>query len=106
MDEYDIMAPMFDEELHANKRNAIPTGSICPFCNTEFPNHAKNLYHLGYHGFPIALPVRKQAMDPEKGEEGICLGIRKKTKRNRKQPSCAALEALADDLRLIDIKKN
>lgn len=110
MDEYDIMAPMFDESLHEMKKDpddaavVIPEGKICPYCNTEFPNRRQNSYHLGYHGFPVQAPAGPTTgvPDPKRGEEGM--GVRKT--RRRKVVSRAAMELIAEDLRLIDIKKN
>jgi hypothetical protein len=105
MDEYDIMAPMFDESLHVmtDAGTKLPEGKICPYCNTEFPNRRQNSYHLGYHGFPVEPPSEpKGVQDPKKGDEGM--GVRKV--RRRKLVSRSAMELLAEDLRLIDIKKN
>lgn len=89
LDNYDYFAPMLDDSIHECKEcNWLDhETTVCEYCNTDFAEHEKLLYHLAYHNYDVRAFVK-----PIYGDHKRSIGH---------------IETLSEDImRLIDIKKN
>lgn len=88
-DYYDILHPMFDEELHSREiKESNCDKLVCLYCGTRFESRNKLFYHLGYNGIDIrskdSFDLEAYQADDEMGDFGYIMA-KKDNKIKRKK---------------------